>query len=215
MFSPLAQPNTEYTGLPVENLNLVDPRLSLVFDAPSRSEELGLAPAPLGKISLIAQVDKLILGHNIFIENLGGEITSSFSRFDTIGFLLPLEKVPEVTYLPGLIWLEADVLFYPTLDNSIDTIGTNVIWNEFGFKGEDTTIAILDTGVDFDHESLDDLDDDPNTDDPKIAVDSNGMLGFYNANTDLAYPDAQPHDSGSPGPHCAGIAAGTGGSRGT
>ena len=215
MFSPLAQPNTESTGLPVENLNLVDPRLSLVFDAPSRSEELGLAPAPLGKISLIAQVDKLIIEHNIFIENLGGEITSSFSRFDTIGFLLPFEKVPEVTYLPGLIWLEADVLFYPTLDNSIDTIGTNVIWNEFGFKGEDTTIAILDTGVDFDHESLDDLDDNPNTDDPKIAVDSNGMLGFYNANTDKEYPDEQPHDSGSHGTHCAGIAAGTGGSSGT
>ena len=215
IFSPFAQPDSEFTGIPQENLSLVDPRLSLVFDNPSRSEELGLSPAPVGKISLIAQVDKLNIIHSDFIENLGGEITSSFSRFDVIGFLLPLEKVPEVTYLPGLTWLEADVLFYPTLDNSIDTIGTNVIWNQFGFKGEDTTIAILDTGVDFEHESLDDLDDDPNTDDPKIAVDSNGMLGFYNANTDLEYPDEQPHDSGSHGTHCAGIAAGTGGSSGT
>ena len=111
--------------------------------------------------------------------------------------------------------MEADVLFYPSLDNSIDSIGTNVIWNQFGLRGEDTTIAILDTGVDFDHESLDDLDDDPDTDDPKIAVDSNGMLGFYNANTDKEYPDEQPHDSGSHGTHCAGIAAGTGGSSGT
>ncbi len=215
IFSPFAQPDSEFTGIPQENSSLVDPRLSLVFDDPSRAEELGLSPAPVGKISLIAQVDKLNIIHSNFIENLGGEITSSFSRFDAIGFLLPLEKVPEVTYLPGLTWLEADVLFYPTLDNSIDTIGTNVIWNQFGFKGEDTTIAILDTGVDFDHESLDDLDDDPNTDDPKIAVDSNGMLGFYNANTDLEYPDEQPHDSGSHGTHCAGIAAGTGGSSGT
>ena len=214
-FSPFAQPNTESTSISLENSNLVDPRLSLVFDDPSRFEELGLSPAPLGKISLIAQVDKLSLSHNEFIENLGGEITSSFSRFDTIGFLLPFEKVPEMIYLPGLTWLEADVLFYPTLDNSIDTIGTNVIWNQFGFKGEDTTIAILDTGIDFDHESLDDLDDNPNTNDPKIAVDSNGMLGFYNANTDLEYPDEQPHDSGSHGTHCAGIAAGTGGSSGT
>ena len=41
------------------------------------------------------------------------------------------------------------------------------------------------------------------------------MLGFYNANTDQEYPDEQPHDSGSHGTHCAGIAAGTGGASGT
>ena len=91
----------------------------------------------------------------------------------------------------------------------------DVIWDQFGFRGEGTTIAILDTGIDFNHESLDDLDDNPNTDDPKISVDSDGMLAFYNANTDKEYPDEQPHDSGSHGTHCAGIAAGTGGSSGT
>ncbi|MFL2926570.1 MAG: S8 family serine peptidase, partial [Candidatus Poseidoniales archaeon] len=123
-------------------------------------------------------------------------------------------KVPAITYLPDLTWLEAGVLFYPTLDNSVDSIGTSEIWDDFGFRGEDTTIAILDTGVDFDHESLDDLDDISSTYDPKIAIDSNGMLGFYNANTDQEYPDEQPHDSGSHGTHCAGIAAGTGGSSG-
>ncbi|MED6305781.1 MAG: S8 family serine peptidase [Candidatus Thermoplasmatota archaeon] len=101
------------------------------------------------------------------------------------------------------------------MDNSADSIGADTIWNDFGIKGEGTTIAILDTGVDFDHESLDDLDDNPNTDDPKIAVDSDGMFAFYNANTDKEYPDEQPHDSGSHGTHCAGIAAGTGGASGT
>ena len=45
----------------------------------------------------------------------------------------------------------------------------------------------------------------------KIAADPNGMLGFYNANTDQEYPDEQPHGSGSHGTHCAGIAAGAGG----
>ena len=61
--------------------------------------------------------------------------------------------------MPGLEWLEANVIFYPALDNSVDSIGTSEIWDDFGFKGEGTTIAILDTGVDFEHESLDDLDD--------------------------------------------------------
>ena len=215
VLSPFAQPADSLTPLPGETIHLVDPRLQIVYEEPHLSEELGLAPAPSDKISLIAQVRNLDQHHHLFVENLGGEITSSFPRFDTFGFLLPIAKVPDVTFLPGLVWLEADVLFYPALDNSVDSIGADTIWNDFGIKGEGTTIAILDTGVDFDHESLDDLDDNPNTEDPKIAVDSDGMLAFYNANTDKEYPDEQPHDSGSHGTHCAGIAAGTGGASGT
>ncbi len=215
IFSPFVQTSEDSNSIPLENIHLVDKRLQLAFKNPDNSENLGLAPSPEGKISLFAQVESLDDKHHTYVEDLGGEVTSSFSRFDTFGFLLSIDKVPEVTYLPNLIWLEADVLFYPSLDNSVETIGTEVIWNQFGFKGEDTTIAVLDTGVDFNHESLDDLDDDPNTNDPKIAVDSNGMLAFYNANTDQEYPDEQPHDSGSHGTHCAGIAAGTGGASGT
>ena len=215
IFSPLVQTSEEPETIPSENIDLVDMRLQIVFQNPERADELGLAPAPEGKISLVAQVELLTNQHHFFIQELGGEITSSFARFNTICFILPFDKVPEVTYLPGLILLEADVLFYPSLDNSIDSIGTDVIWDQFGFRGEGTTIAILDTGIDFNHESLDDLDDNPNTDDPKISVDSDGMLAFYNANTDKEYPDEQPHDSGSHGTHCAGIAAGTGGSSGT
>ena len=215
IFSPLVQTSEESDIIPLENLDLVDKRLQLVYNNPQRADELGLAPAPAGMINLVAQVELLTSIHQTFIEELGGHITSSFLRFNTLCFVIDINKVPEVTYLPDLTWLEADVIFYPSLDNSVDSIGTNVIWNQFGLRGEDTTIAILDTGVDFDHESLDDLDDDPNTDDPKIAVDSEGMLGFYNANTDQEYPDEQPHDSGSHGTHCAGIAAGTGGSSGT
>jgi len=215
VLSPFAQPIDSEEIITFYNKELIDPRLLLAFENPNRFEELGLSPAPLGKISLIAQVTNLSLSHHQFIENQGGFISSSFDRFDTVGFLLPIDKVPEISYLPGLVWLEADVLFYPSLDNSVNSIGTSTIWNQFGFKGENTTIAILDTGVDFDHESLDDLDDNPNTNDPKISVDSNGMLAFYNANTDKEYPDEQPHDSGSHGTHCAGIAAGTGGASGT
>jgi len=215
IFSPLVETAEEPAVIPAENIHLVDMRLQLVFQNPQRADELGLSPAPEGEINLVAQLELLSTNHNIFIEDLGGVITSSFPRFNTICFILPIDKVPEVTYLPGLILLEADVLFYPSLDNSIDSIGTDVIWDEFGFRGEDTTIAILDTGIDFNHESLDDLDDNPETDDPKISVDSEGMLAFYNANTDKEYPEEQPHDSGSHGTHCAGIAAGTGGASGT
>ena len=212
ILSPFANPDVDSD--PYFDEDLIDKRLLLALENPEQSDYLGLAPAPEGKISLFAQVTNLSSFHHDFVEDLGGVITSSFERFDTFGFLISSDKVSQVSYLPDLIYLEADVLFYPYLDNSVDSIGTSTIWNDFGFKGEDTTIAILDTGVDFNHESLDDLDDNPNTDDPKISVDSNGMLAFYNANTNQEYPDEQPHDSGSHGTHCAGIAAGTGGPSG-
>ncbi|MFL2940353.1 MAG: S8 family serine peptidase [Candidatus Poseidoniales archaeon] len=211
---PFAQPSEEVQSIPLTHLHLVDDRLEIVYDDTSLSEELGLVESPEGKIDLFARVSDLNDGHHDFVENLGGVITSSFDRFNTFGFIIDIVKVPDVVYLPNLEWLEANVLFYPTLDNSVESIGTSEIWDDFGFRGEDTTIAILDTGVDFEHESLDDLDDISSTYDPKIAIDSNGMLGFYNANTDQEYPNEQPHDSGSHGTHCAGIAAGTGGSSG-
>ena len=213
-FLPFAQPSEENQPIPLSHLHLVDDRLEIVYSDNSLSEELGLVKSPEGKIDLFARVTDLDSTHHEFVTNMGGVITSSFDRFNTFGFIIDIEKVPDVVYLPELEWLEANVLFYPTLDNSVESIGTSEIWDDFGFKGEDTTIAILDTGIDFDHESLDDLDDISSTYDPKIAIDSNGMLGFYNANTDKEYPDEQPHDSGSHGTHCAGIAAGTGGSSG-
>jgi len=214
LFLPFAQPSEETQPIPLSHLHLVDDRLEIVYSDISLSEELGLVKSPEGKIDLFARVSELDSSHHEFVTSMGGIITSSFDRFNTFGFIIDIEKVPDVVYLPDLEWLEANVLFYPTLDNSVESIGTSDIWDDFGFKGEDTTIAILDTGVDFDHESLDDLDDISSTYDPKIAIDSNGMLGFYNANTDKEYPDEQPHDSGSHGTHCAGIAAGTGGSSG-
>ena len=118
IFSPLVQTAEEPEIIPLENVHLVDIRLQLVYQNPERADELGLAPAEEGKINLVAQVEALNDNHHHFIQQLGGEITSSFPRFNTVCFVISIEKVPEVTYLPELTWLEADVLFYPSLDNS-------------------------------------------------------------------------------------------------
>ena len=110
IFSPIVQTSEESFDIPSENIDLVDKRLELVYLDPTRSSELGLSPAPEGKINLVAQVISLGAIHHAFIEDLGGEITSSFERFNTICFLIDVSKVPAVTYLPDLTWLEADVL---------------------------------------------------------------------------------------------------------
>ena len=77
IFSPLVQTSEESLGMPSENIHLVDKRLQLVYSDPSRAVELGLSPAPEGKINLVAQVVNLLPSHQLFIEELGGEVTSS------------------------------------------------------------------------------------------------------------------------------------------
>ncbi|NYT01556.1 MAG: S8 family peptidase [Methanosarcinales archaeon] len=64
--------------------------------------------------------------------------------------------------------------------------------------GRGVTVALLDTGADAGHLSLDDMDDDPSTDDPKIIA----FQDFVNGQT--ATYDDQGH-----GTHCASLIAGT------
>jgi PGF-pre-PGF domain-containing protein len=70
----------------------------------------------------------------------------------------------------------------------------------FGLTGKGSVIAVIDTGIDDKHESLNDLDDDNSTIDPKI-------IGFK----DFVNYKSEPYDDHGHGTHVAGIAAGTGG----
>lgn len=65
--------------------------------------------------------------------------------------------------------------------------------------GEGVVVAILDTGADTNHTSLNDMDDDPITNDPKIFA----FKDFVNGRQ-------QPYDDHGHGTHCAGLIAGTG-----
>ena len=112
-FLPFAQPSEENQPIPLSHLHLVDDRLEIVYSDNSLSEELGLVKSPEGKIDLFARVTDLDSSHHEFVTNMGGVITSSFDRFDTFGFIIDIEKVPDIVYLPELEWLEANVLFYP------------------------------------------------------------------------------------------------------
>lgn len=67
-----------------------------------------------------------------------------------------------------------------------------------GLDGRGITVALVDTGVDVAHSALDDMDDDPSTDDPKVLA----FKDFVN-NQDY------PYDDNGHGTHCASLIAGT------
>jgi len=98
---------------------------------------------------------------------------------------------------PEIERVRLDKKFHALLIDSVRLIGADWWWEFTGNKGEGVEIAILDTGIDSSHPALDDLDDNPETNDPKVIVN-------VNFSDDASFDDLFGH-----GTHCAGIAAGT------
>ncbi len=190
-------------SFPSSTHHLVDGSLVYLAHHPNEMGSLGATPAPPGHINVLIQLDSLDQTGHEYVEDIGGIVTDSWSRFNTMGAAVPLDSLPSLTYIPGLVWLEPSVRFFPMLASSVPAIGGDIIHSDYGLKGEGMTIAVLDTGINGNHEYLDDLDDDPETDDPKI-------IGFYDARSG-SRGETDPVDTANHGSHCAGIAAGTGG----
>ncbi len=136
------------------------------------------------------------------LEAAGATVTLRAQYLDLLGTTMPRALVPQVAYWEGVVMLDDIGKAEPQMHEAVPTMGVNLAW-EMGFDGTGVTVAIVDTGVDGAHVGLDDQDDDPLTDDPKILV-------YYNAYEDQEYDGRLSEDSGTHGTHVAGITAGTG-----
>jgi len=131
----------------------------------------------------------------------GSRVKYDYSIIDATALHIPRSRLHELAEGPHVEMVYPDCAVHLHLNSSVPVISADLARDTYNLTGAGVTIAILDTGIDATHESLDDLDDDPETVDPKVIA----FKDFVGSQTD-------PYDDQGHGTHCAGIAAGTGGS---
>ena len=130
----------------------------------------------------------------------------TLKHIDALAGRVPVGSILNTISLPGVVMVELDSIL--TINNADAAVlhGVDQVWQNTGYDGAGSTVAIIDTGIDGAHASLDDLDDDNSTYDPKV-------IGFYDAVNNPGATNGTeifPYDDQGHGSHCAGTTAGTG-----
>jgi len=137
---------------------------------------------------------------------------------------VPVSSLIDIWSLDGVVMIEEQNVIVPLLDKA--TRGSKVrdsevfdeTMRDFGYDGSGIVIAILDTGVDNEHFSLDDFSDSNNDNEkePDELADPKWVAGCDAtswSSQDCDDGSVDPDDGDGHGTHVAGIALGTGDSR--
>tara|TARA_B110000003_G_scaffold220876_1_gene220780 strand:+ start:1962 stop:3959 length:1998 start_codon:yes stop_codon:yes gene_type:complete len=145
--------------------------------------------------------DEIMLEKNVLFE-----VQFRYWLIDSIAGKVNINLIPQIVELPGVVFVELDGRLEIQMNDVNEVHDVNLVWQETGYTGAGSVVAIIDTGIDSDHVGLDDIDDLNYTNDSKV-------IAFYDAvntpeltnGTEIKAYDDQGH-----GTHCAGITAGTG-----
>ena len=141
-------------------------------------------PVIIGFESTPGHADKaMVRGH-------GGDIKYSYTIINAIAAKLPEPAIENIQKNPRVTYVEIDGEVH-TLDTELDNswgvkrIGAGTV-HDSGNKGSGVNVAILDTGIDYNHPDLD---------------------ANYQGGYDYVNDDDNPMDDNGHGTHCAGIVA--------
>ncbi|MBI4394339.1 MAG: S8 family serine peptidase [Euryarchaeota archaeon] len=134
------------------------------------------------------------------LERAGAKLLKRFESVAAFSVSLPAGAIQEVATIPGVARVYHDAILRASLASSAPSIAGPQARAMYAVNGSGVGIAILDTGIDSSHCSVDDFDDNRTTADPKISA----FFDAVNGRHLTAYDD---HGHGT---HVAGIAAGTG-----
>jgi len=161
-----------------------------------------------GTISVIVDFDHTPteMDERLLEREVGFDVEWRYHLIDSIAGRVEVAYLTKLTNVEGVVLIELDGRLEVQMSEVLDLHGIPDVWEDTGYTGAGSVVAIIDTGIDGDHEGLNDLDDINETFDPKV-------IGFYDAvnNSELVNgTEVHPYDDNGHGSHCAGITAGTG-----
>jgi len=161
-----------------------------------------------GTLPLIIDFDRILIEEDVRLLEREVDYQHQFilKHIDALAGRIHVDNIWDTLELPGVVLLELDGILEVANGDSAVLHGVDQAWQQTGYDGSGTTVAIIDTGIDGLHVSLDDQDDDPLTYDPKI-------IAFYDAVNNASATNGTevfPYDDNGHGTHCAGTTAGTG-----
>ncbi|MDP6378774.1 MAG: S8 family serine peptidase [Candidatus Thalassarchaeaceae archaeon] len=161
-----------------------------------------------GRISVIVDFDHLPTeaDERLLEKRVDFRVQFRYHIIDSIAGSVEVSQIGNLANLPGVVLVEIDGILSTQMADVNEIHGITNVWEETGYTGAGSVVAIIDTGIDGSHEGLNDLDDNNETNDPKV-------IGFYdviNRPADTNGTDVEPYDDQGHGTHCAGITAGTG-----
>ena len=172
-----------------------------------------------GRVEVLVDFDHMptAVDEELLSQGAGFEVGWRFHRIPIIAGSVTVDRLPELLALPGVVFLTHNSPVELLLDGAIPEHNVDTVW-DLGFDGTGITVAIIDTGIDPDHLSINDMDDDAECTAATIQGVPNPpcqkkIIAFYDAlddSGDDGSGETTPYDDNGHGSHCAGISTGTG-----
>jgi len=171
----------------------------------------------------IVQLKNVLNQHGWIGEDQGAWFSQLRSIDSLVVDKVPVSALMDIYFLDGVVVIEMQNVMAPTNDiaaraskaRDSELYGNYI--SEQGLTGAGVVIAVLDTGVDNEHRSLNDFDDQNDDPDPDPnSYDDQKWFGGFDATSPNPTQDGSvdPDDGNSHGTHVAGSALGTGSSTG-